>query len=65
MTQSKESRPKGKQKVHETETESAKRVQAKGESLKAELDELLDEIDDVLEENASEVLVRYVQRGGE
>ena len=37
----------------------------KGERLKADLDELLDEIDDVLEENAEEFVRNYVQKGGE
>ena len=38
---------------------------AKGEKLKAELDDLLDEIDEVLEENAEEFVRNYVQKGGE
>ncbi|WP_419841421.1 ubiquitin-like protein Pup [Candidatus Poriferisodalis sp.] len=33
--------------------------------LKAELDDLLDEIDDVLETNAEEFVKNYVQKGGE
>ena len=37
----------------------------KGEELKAELDDLLDEIDEVLEENAEEFVRSYVQKGGE
>ena len=40
-------------------------VTKKGEQLKAELDELLDEIDVVLEENAEEFVRNYVQKGGE
>jgi ubiquitin-like protein Pup len=36
-----------------------------GEMLKAELDELLDEIDEVLEENAEDFVRSYVQKGGE
>lgn len=35
------------------------------EATLAELDELLDEIDEVLEENAYEFVVGYVQKGGE
>lgn len=35
------------------------------EKLKADLDELLDEIDEVLEENAEEFVRNYVQKGGE
>ncbi len=37
----------------------------KGEKLKADLDELLDEIDEVLEDNAEEFVRSYVQKGGE
>ncbi len=37
----------------------------KGEQLKADLDELLDEIDEVLEENAEEFVRNYVQKGGQ
>ncbi len=36
-----------------------------GEKIKAELDELLDEIDDVLEENAEDFVRSYVQKGGQ
>jgi ubiquitin-like protein Pup len=36
-----------------------------GEKIKAELDELLDEIDEVLEENAEDFVRSYVQKGGE
>lgn len=37
----------------------------KGEALKAELDDLLDEIDGVLESNAEDFVKSYVQKGGE
>ena len=36
-----------------------------GEKIKAELDDLLDEIDEVLESNAEEFVKSYVQKGGE
>jgi ubiquitin-like protein Pup len=36
----------------------------KGETLKKSLDEILDEIDTVLEENAEELVKNYIQRGG-
>jgi ubiquitin-like protein Pup len=36
-----------------------------GEKIKAELDDLLDEIDEVLEGNAEEFVKAYVQKGGE
>lgn len=37
----------------------------RGEKIKAELDDLLDEIDEVLESNAEEFVKSYVQKGGE
>ncbi len=36
-----------------------------GEKIKAELDDLLDEIDDVLEQNAEDFVKSYIQKGGE
>ncbi|MDE0196162.1 MAG: ubiquitin-like protein Pup [bacterium] len=36
-----------------------------GEKLKAELDDLLDEIDEVLETNAEEFVNSYIQKGGQ
>ena len=36
-----------------------------GEKIKAELDDLLDEIDDVLETNAEDFVRSYVQKGGQ
>jgi ubiquitin-like protein Pup len=36
-----------------------------GEKIKAELDDLLEEIDDVLEANAEDFVKSYVQKGGE
>ena len=36
-----------------------------GDALKAELDDLLDEIDEVLESNAEEFVKGYVQKGGQ
>jgi len=38
---------------------------ATGGKIKADLDDLLDEIDDVLETNAEEFVRSYVQKGGE
>ena len=38
---------------------------SKGETLKEEMDDILDEIDSVLEENAEEFVKSYVQKGGE
>ena len=36
-----------------------------GEKLKAELDDLLDDIDEVLETNAEDFVKSYVQKGGQ
>jgi len=36
-----------------------------GEELKAELDDLLDEIDEVLESNAEDFVKSYIQKGGQ
>ena len=45
--------------------ESAPASGKQGDKIKAELDDLLDEIDEVLEENAEEFVRSYVQKGGE
>jgi ubiquitin-like protein Pup len=45
--------------------EEAPAVSEAGEKLKAELDDLLDEIDDVLETNAEDFVKSYVQKGGQ
>ena len=36
-----------------------------GKKLQDDIDQLIDEIDEVLEENASEFVKNYVQKGGE
>ena len=45
--------------------EEAPAQSKQGEKIKAELDELLDEIDEVLEENAEDFVRSYVQKGGQ
>ena len=50
------------------EDEAAEELPAtgeQGEALKAELDDLLDEIDDVLETNAEDFVKSYIQKGGQ
>ena len=37
----------------------------RGEKLKADIDDLLDEIDEVLEENSEDFVRSYVQKGGQ
>jgi ubiquitin-like protein Pup len=51
--------------TEETVDEDAHAPSGQGEKLKAELDELLDEIDEVLEDNAEEFVRSYVQKGGQ
>ena len=45
--------------------EEAPATTERGDKLKAELDDLLDEIDDVLETNAEDFVKSYVQKGGQ
>ncbi len=45
--------------------EEAPAASKQGEKLKAELDDLLDEIDEVLESNAEDFVKSYVQKGGQ
>ena len=56
-----------KQKIERASTEQAavNVDTTKGDQLKNDLDDLLDEIDEVLEENAEEFVRNYVQKGGE
>lgn len=49
----------------EEQVDEAQAVTASGDRLRAELDDLLDEIDDVLESNAEDFVKSYVQKGGE
>ncbi len=53
--------------ARETETteEEPSAPSERGEKLKAEIDDILDEIDEVLEDNAEEFVRNYVQKGGE
>lgn len=52
-----------------SEPQRAEEVQeaptARGEDVAEKIDDLLDEIDSVLEENAEEFVKNYVQKGGE
>ena len=52
---------------HEDEEQSVSQAELtkKGEKISALMDDLIDEIDDVLEENAEEFVKGYVQRGGQ
>jgi ubiquitin-like protein Pup len=49
----------------EETVEEAPAASETGEKIKAELDDLLDEIDDVLETNAEDFVKSYIQKGGQ
>ncbi|NNN11200.1 MAG: ubiquitin-like protein Pup [Acidimicrobiaceae bacterium] len=49
----------------EAQPQEASGKNKEGEDLKAKLDAVLDEIDEVLEDNAEEFVRNYVQKGGE
>ena len=53
------------ERTEETVDDTTVAPSERGEKLKAELDDLLDEIDKVLEDNAEEFVRNYVQKGGE
>ncbi len=56
----KKTQQRSKQEAAETVSSSGS-----GQELKAELDDLLDEIDEVLETNAEEFVKSYIQKGGQ
>ena len=62
--QQRKQRPAPKERVEEA-TEVKTSPSERGEKLKGELDDLLDEIDEVLEDNAEEFVKSYVQKGGQ
>ncbi len=45
--------------------EDAPAASERGTELKADIDDILDEIDEVLETNAEEFVKNYVQKGGQ
>jgi len=51
--------------VDEVESSTETDVQERHEKLTEDVDAILDEIDDVLEENAEEFVRGYVQKGGQ
>ena len=53
------------ERTEEQVVEEAPATSERGEKIKAELDDLLDEIDEVLEDNAEEFVRNYVQKGGQ
>ena len=54
-----------REETDEVEVDSASEVQERHEKLTEDVDAMLDEIDEVLEENAEEFVRGYVQKGGQ
>ncbi|HEX7165501.1 MAG TPA: ubiquitin-like protein Pup [Acidimicrobiales bacterium] len=65
MAEREQKRKAAPQRTDETVEEDVAAPSGQGEKLKAELDDLLDEIDEVLEENAEDFVRSYVQKGGQ
>jgi ubiquitin-like protein Pup len=65
MAEQEQKRKTTKERPTETVEETDAASSERGDRLKADLDELLDEIDEVLEDNAEEFVRNYVQKGGE
>ena len=51
--------------TEDVEVDEALAAGEQGQRIKAELDDLLDEIDEVLETNAEDFVRSFVQKGGE
>jgi ubiquitin-like protein Pup len=65
MAEREQKRRSAPARTSEAEVIDEPQVDERGERLKAEIDDLLDEIDDVLEDNAEEFVRNYVQKGGQ
>ncbi len=65
MVEREQKRKTSTERSDETTVDDAPATSERGEKLKAELDDLLDEIDEVLEDNAEEFVRNYVQKGGQ
>jgi len=48
-----------------TEAHKDQRARIDADTLKHDLDDILDEIDELIEENGEEMAMKYVQKGGE
>ncbi len=63
--QERKAKPTSKRDDDVTESAEVAAPPKQGEKIKEELDDLLDEIDSVLEENAEEFVRNYIQKGGQ
>ena len=64
-TQERVQKTKTERKSDTAETQTAKTKKVDAEKLKADLDAILDEIDEVLESDAVAMVESFVQKGGE
>ncbi len=65
MTEQEHTQQQPSQKNNDTTSIELVANAEKNEQLKNDLDNLLDEIDEVLEDNAEEFVRNYIQKGGE
>jgi ubiquitin-like protein Pup len=65
MAKQEKKREKKKDDKKEDQAAANPEVVEKGKKIKEDLDKLMDEIDDVLEQNAEEFVKNYVQKGGQ
>ena len=65
MAEREQKKKSGSERTDDVVVEEVPSPSGAGDKLKAELDDLLDEIDEVLEDNAEEFVRNYVQKGGE
>ena len=65
MAQEQQQPRKANVEVEEVETSSESYLAERKESLDADVDDILDEIDDVLETNAEDFVKSFIQKGGE
>ena len=61
----KSARSPRKRQADQQSSDRASSAAERGDQIKAELDDLLDEIDEVLEANAEDFIKSYVQKGGQ
>ena len=65
MAEREQIKKKSSKKAEEDVEDVAPAGSEQGDKLKAEMDDLLDEIDEVLDSNAEEFVKSYVQKGGQ
>lgn len=65
MPEREQKRKAAPRREEQSETQDVHAPSETGDKLKAEMDELLDEIDGVLETNAEDFVKSYIQKGGE